>query len=160
MNRKGQIFSIDFIIAMSIVIIFFGIILSMSEMKTYENNAFFGQESLMEKAEAGSIALTNSQYSCSVNNDFNLAYSIDKTKISGVEKEKLKEFLGLEGINAQLKINGNIFVLDDELNGTNTYSVEIDLMVCNTDIAFSNLEECMNGPCGIQKETVSLAVSK
>ena len=98
--NKGQIFSIDFIIAMILMIFFLGSLLSLGELQNYERKERRIIYELESKTEAALITLTNSpSYSCKLDTNSFLAYSVDINKIKNIKHNDLKNSIGLNDYN-------------------------------------------------------------
>ena len=69
--NKGQIFSIDFIIAMILVIVFIGVLITSVETKHYSEKENINFELDLARSTTSLRVLTNGQYSCKTN-DTNL----------------------------------------------------------------------------------------
>jgi len=162
--NKGQIFSIDFLIAMILMIFFLGLLLSLGELQGYERKEARIRYEIASKTEAAIISLVNSpQYACEMDTNSYLAYSLDISKINTMSNDELKKSLGLLDYNLSLLLDNLILSgHDDPLNGKNIYAVDLDILYCNGNISFSDLNMCMNGTCGtvIEKHTLKVKVSK
>lgn len=163
MNR-GQIFSIDFLIAMILMIFFLGLILSLGELQGYERKEERIRYELASKTEAALISLINSpQFSCELDNNSFLAYSLDFNKIDNISTKNLKEAIGLDGYNLSLSINYNQFPKHDEiLTGKNIYVTDVKILYCNKGVSFYDLNNCMNSTCtgNVENQTLQMKVIK
>jgi len=162
--NKGQIFSIDFIIAMILMIFFLGSLLSLGELQNYERKERRIIYELESKTEAALITLTNSpSYSCKLDTNSFLAYSFDLNKIKNINHDDLKKSVGLNDYNLSLLLDHS-FVLNhvDEHNGLNIYSIDINILFCDGDISYQDINKCHFGACGgnIKKQVLSVGVSK
>jgi len=163
MNR-GQIFSIDFLIAMILMIFFLGLILSLGELQGYERKEERIRYELESKTESALISLVNSpDYACKLDTNSYLAYSFDYSKINLISQDDLKKSLGLIDYNLSLILNGHIDVNhNDAHNGTNVYAIDLNVLYCDSEVNFSDLNSCMNGTCSptLSNQILKLKVSK
>ncbi len=147
---KGQIFSLDFLIAVSILILGIGLLMNSVYLSTYEAKEKLEKRNLSEKAEAGLTALfSNANAGCDVNGHY-AAHSINLSKLDNLTSTDakdiaLKKALGLGDMNVSLEVGGNQKI-NDGMNLRNIYAVEIDVMACeNSSVTFTALRNCMNG---------------
>ncbi|MCX6801378.1 MAG: LamG domain-containing protein [Candidatus Diapherotrites archaeon] len=142
MNR-GQITTIDFILAAGIAIFCIGALMSFAELKTYEIKENIGAKILEEKAGAAvAVLASGAKFGCQ-KGDYNLAYSIDMNKIRLLSKNDLKRILGIgpnEDYNINMKIGGAP-IIDEAPNGRNIFSVDLNLLGCN--------DSSVGGPIGL-----------
>jgi hypothetical protein len=161
---KGQIFSLDFLIAMILMIFFLGLILSLGELGGYERKEQRLQHELELNAEAALLTLSNShQYGCTLDTNTTLAYSINQKKVRDLTHVELKNSLGLNDYNLSVMLGGTIIGPHDEGHfGRNVYALEVDILSCIDDITYPMLEKCLDGTCdpGINKQTLTVKVSK
>ncbi len=157
MHHKGQIFSLDFIIAMTIIILFLALMINTAEIKTHEIKEGLLDKELQNKANSALLALSNGNYSCKMNNS-NIAFSIDNTVLSSTSLTEIKEYLGLQKHKASIFID-NAELFSEEM-GEEIFSVEVDVLECNNGISFSELQNCLEGSCGTQKKVLNIRVSR
>lgn len=162
--NKGQIFSIDFIIAMILMLVFLGGLMSIGEVQSYEKKEAQIRNNLKTKTEAALIVLTNSQeYGCTLDTGETLAYSLDSTKITSVPHIKLKEDLGLVDYNLSLLIDGVVDPNHSENSSSpNIYAAEINILYCGKGITYSDINSCYTGSCpaNIAESKLTIEVSK
>jgi hypothetical protein len=160
MDNRGQIFSIDLILAMVVVIIFIGAMISFSEIranqiKSEQDNLIFN-----DKTQTAFSILLNGKYSCETSNGTLLAGSLDESIFNLETKDDVKEYLGLNDTNVLIQINRVDSQVNDLISGDN-FSLEEEVLVCNGEINYSDLNDCMNGgTCILGKEKVLLRVAK
>ncbi|MDD3083963.1 MAG: hypothetical protein PHP82_02995 [Candidatus ainarchaeum sp.] len=159
--NKGQIFSLDFLLAMIIVIIFFGTIINSFETKTYLLKENINYDSLIQKSNSAFIALTNGKYVCKTNVNNNLPFTINKNLLPEQIFE-LKEYLGLQDKNILLILDEEILFEDKLLEKNEKIIViEKDIVICDNEIDFVEFEKCLNGnPCEFEKKKIVLKVSE
>ena len=156
MNKRGQIFSVDFIIAVSIGILFLGLLIGVSETRIYSMKENNNTDILINETNAKLSALVNGKYACITDNQIVLPYSLDESKI-GTEPS-IKNYLGIDN-NVVLTI-GSTTIINNQLN-SDIVSLELEALVCNGIIPFSDLNNCLEGnACSARKETITLKVSK
>ena len=159
--NKGQVFSMDFLLAMVLVIIFFGIIINAFETRTYTTKEKIIYDMLTQKSNSAFIAMTTNQYACQTDTGNILPFSLDERKLTSAEE--LKEKIGLQDRNIFLKIGDNNKFDERTQIETNKKNVAIDrnILVCNGTIQFNELENCVNGSsCNLEKKKVVLWVSE
>jgi len=164
---KGQMFSLDFMIAASILILGIGLLMNSAYLISYEAREKLDNRNLNERAEAGLTALFSSANAgCDINGHY-AAYSIDISKLNSLtdtneNDTKLKSALGLGDYKVYLEID-DIPKIDDLMVARNIYSIEMEVMQCsNSSVAFSSLRNCMNtGACAeISQKKLKLMVGK
>jgi len=162
--NKGQIFSLDFIIAMILMVFFLGLLLSLGELQGYERKEKRILYELESKTEAALISLVNSpQFSCKLDTNSFLAYSFDIKKIDLITNEDLKNSIGLLDYNLSLFLDGTQVTGHEDIHsGKNIYAIDVNILYCNGEVSFTELNNCMSGSCGdtINKQTLKLKVSK
>lgn len=156
MNNHGQIFSVDFIISLSLGILFLGLLLGVSEVRMYSIKETKNNDLLINETNAKLVAFVNGKYSCVTDNEIRLPYSIDELKIEN--EELTKNYLGIDK-NMILAIGSNL-IINNELND-DIVSLEFEALVCNGEILFADLNNCLEGEsCSARKEIVTMRVSK
>jgi len=162
--NKGQIFSIDFLIAMILMIFFLGLLLSLGEIGSYERKEQRIRYELESKTQAALIALTNSpQYNCKLDTGSYLAYSFDSSKFNGITNDDLKKYVGLDDYNLSLFLDGvKVTNHNEDHISKNIYSVDVKVLFCTGDINYTDIQNCMDGSCtnDIENKILSVMVSK
>ena len=162
--NKGQLFSIDFVIAMILMIFFLGSLLSLGELQSYERKERRITYELESKTETALITLTNSpNYSCKLDTNSFLAYSFDLNKIKNITHDDLKKSIGLKDYNLSLLLNNSLVQnhVDDHA-GLNIYSIDVEVLFCDGNISYQDINNCQFGACshGVEKKILSVGVSK
>ncbi|VVB74284.1 Uncharacterised protein [uncultured archaeon] len=157
--HKGQMFSMDFLIAAVIVIMAFGLLTAAMEINFYNKKQSQLYEVMKQKAQTAAIALVNSpDYDCNIGS-LELAYSIDLNKAAGISESDFKNRLGLKDYNANISFRdlangGNIIVqkiINDSITDSNNIaSIDLNIAGCAKDIrpAYSDLNTCIRTPQG------------
>ncbi len=163
--RKGQIFSIDFLIAMIIVVLIIGTFVLIVEKKNFDARENFEATKLEQKLGAAVFALINTNYSCEAEGS-KIMYSIDKEKVLA-EKDTLKEKLGMMDYSLQIKLigTGETEILNEDETGRNIYVIDFDIMVCenSSGIDLNDTFYCSNGTCengNLKKEKLIIGARK
>lgn len=173
MLNKGQIFSIDFLFAMILVIVSMALLMNAIQFKTYEAKDLVEKQILAEKTNAAVIALTEGEFSCNFDQNIPLAYSVDINKLLDANKlgaDIIKQKLGLADYNIHLTVTrypaGGTTIVNDTL-GENTFFAEMDILACekSVDIRFADLNKCLvEGisckSANASKQKLTLGVSK
>ena len=169
--QRGQIFSIDLILAMILVILAIGLLFNAANLRAFEAKEDAMSGEVREKAEAAAIALTNGgATSCSVGSSA-LAYSIDMAKINAyaANPEALKKILGLQGYSVQLSVStkaGSSVIIDDKSETKNAVAFEAQVLACtqSSKVLFEEISNCMKGACpaigSLSRQKVSLKVGR
>jgi len=148
--NKGQIYSLDFIIATVLVVICIGAMLNLYETKNQEIALKENQKTLETKLiTAKEIILGSSNFNCDLNGII-LSQTIDKNKI--INASELKAKLGLQDVNTQISITSNretTYILNDVVSGGDIYSIDSNIMICesSTKLNFSIINDCFDGKC-------------
>ena len=162
MFNRGQIFSIDLILAVILIILFIGVTINIAEHKTYNEKEVLEKRELNNTAEAAAIALLNGKYSCT-SGGLALSNTINTTKIMGASNLDINNYLGLNDFNSQISLGGIPTAMNDLLTGANTVVYNFDVLTCsgNTDIDLKELNKCIQGkPCTYAKKTLILKVNR
>lgn len=158
MQHRGQIFSIDFLLSIILVVLFFGLIIISGEIKTNNTKESIDFDILKNKIDTASILLTNGKYSCESEN-FILANSLDLNKL--IDKNELKTYLGLIDKNINLKIDNTSTILNDNLTKEKIINIEKNVLICNGLILFADLNNCLSGiNCNLEKKKIVLGAEK
>ena len=175
MHNRGQLFASDFLIAMTIVILGFGIIASISEFNLYQNKEQTNYKELQEKAEAAAITLTNSTWSTCAFGTSEAAYSINTDKVGLIATaDALKKRLGIADYNVQITLTEHIIKTDispanfpkTAINSKNIVAIDLNVMWCKNGAKFSDINACMTQQLfdctdqNIGKGTLSIKVGK
>lgn len=161
MNDKAQIFTVDVIISIILVILAMGVVSAVAEFNFYNSKQQLLYDSLKQKAETAAIVLANSDWStCSIGNT-NLAYSVNFYKINSVGHEMdIKKKLGLQDYNVQIKIGG-WEILSDSMTSQNVVSVDLNVFYCNQLPPADSILNCLNNArCSDNKQKLSITVGK
>ena len=158
--NKGQIFSIDFILAIALVILFTGTIITFSETQLYSEKENILTTKLMKQTDAGLVALLNGKYSCQLESGINLANSLNTITVSSANEIALKEYLGLNENNVSLKLGGDPLNLDDLQTNNTRVILDQNILVCAGDLLISDLNNCLRGlNCNFVEKKISIEVS-
>jgi hypothetical protein len=161
---KGQIFSLDFIIAIVIVIVFFGTILNAYETRNIMFKQEIENQFIIEKSNNAFLLLT-SNFPCETKNGVVLPHTINVEKMNDFLGDEsvyeLKRKINLENNNVILRINGNKIVDEGQLNKKTIVVIEKDILTCSNTIDFEEFEKCLTGGnCDYIEQKISLMVSK
>ena len=164
MNNKGQIFSVDFIIAVSIGLVFLGLLITSSELRVYSLKENRVNDELINKTNTVLIALVNGEYSCKTDNNIFLPFSINSSEFYLLNKSQIKQYLLLDK-NISLKIGDNLIVDDnmgvEEFVLKDIIALDFEVLVCNGLVSFADLNNCIiRDNCDLNKEIISLKVVK
>jgi len=162
--HKGQIFSIDLLASMVIIILGFGLLTSLGEINLYNTKQKQSFEILKQKTETALIIFTNSpRYDCNIEG-IQLAYSLDENKLNLLTEQEIKKELGLMDYNVQIHTETNT-ILNDTLNQENIASIDLNIAYCKNNPTFEDLTNCTNsgGTCYDTKlmlKTLTIRVGK
>jgi len=158
--RKGQMFSMDFLIATVIVIMAFGLLTASAEINFYNKKQAQLYEVMKQKAQSAAIALVNSpDYDCNIGG-LELAYSIDFNKVSKITESDFKNRLGLRDYNANISFTDlkagtglplNQKIINDSITDSNNIvSIDLNIAGCGKfpRAAYSDLNECIRSVAG------------
>ncbi len=152
--NKGQMFSIDFLIATVIVIMAFGLLTAAAEINFYNKKQTQLYEVMKQKTQSAAIALVNSpDYDCNIR-ELELAYSIDLNKASKISESDFKNRLGLKDYNANISFrdlaNGGTLlsqkIINDSItDSNNVVSIDLNIAGCVTfpRPTYSDLNNCI-----------------
>jgi len=148
MHNKGQVFTTDFLLAMTVLILGFGLVGAISEFNMYQNKERTNFAELQEKAQLTAITLANSTWADCNFGTTEVAYSINTDKLAALpapQSTELKKRLGISDYNAMIIIGGTQVVSDDISGSGNIASIDLNVMVCNNTATFADLNSSMNG---------------
>ncbi|MDD4250646.1 MAG: hypothetical protein PHX27_00460 [Candidatus ainarchaeum sp.] len=155
---KGQIFSIDFLLAMVLCITFFGLLLNTFEIKNNTNNETIQFDTLSQKANSSFIALTNNKYACKLG-DTTLAFTLNETMLTDINQ--LKKDIGLINNKIKLTIGNEVKFNEINSNQQEIIVIENEIFTCTEEITFNDLNNCLAGnACRYPKKNIKLMVSK
>jgi len=155
----------DFIIAMTIVILGVGILFATAGIKNFEAKETLVQNELNEKTETALVALMGGgQYNCVMNGNV-LAYSLDLSKIGASSPPniaKLKSYTALKDYNVSLEISGSSLFGEDLSNAKNIVGIDVNVLTCNSAVTFADLNKCLTGSmaCVLPKQKATLRVGR
>lgn len=149
--HKGQIFSTDFLFAMILIILGFGVLTSLGEFNLYNTKQKAEFSLLKEKTQTGIITLANSPNLTCDANTISLAYSIDINKLSELTKtnsKNLKNIIALPDNNITLSITSALsgtpqYYVNEETNYENIVLIDVNVLLCNKDLNYYDLNVCM-----------------
>jgi hypothetical protein len=162
--NKGQIFSIDMLFGMIVLILGVGVLLGAAEINFYNFSQQIRHDELVQKTITGAQVITNSKYFGCKFGEANTAYSINYDTIRSITLEQLKEKANLLDYNIRLTVSGEV-LFDDIENSKNLVGVDLDILHCTNYATFNGLKECLtsNPTCGngdVKKTTFRLEVAK
>lgn len=163
--RKGQIFSVDFLIAITIVVLIISTFLIAVEKSNFDKKENFDSTKLGQKLSASAFSLITTNYSCETNEQ-KIMYSVDKAKVI-TNQDTLKKEIGLLDYNVQIVLIGEntTEILNEELTGNNIYVIDFDVLVCENSNSLNFLDtiDCIDGKCyssKVTKQKLTIRVSK
>ncbi|MDD3159408.1 MAG: hypothetical protein PHQ98_00395 [Candidatus ainarchaeum sp.] len=114
MNKKGQIFSIDFIISMIVVIFMIGLVFYIANLNSFSQNEKINKDLFYSRTESSLILLVNSpKYGCYIGDKL-LPFSINSSKLTtSIQSTDLSKHLGLSDYDFKIvyaKSDQNIIV--------------------------------------------------
>ncbi|MFA6268787.1 MAG: hypothetical protein WCW13_03870 [archaeon] len=142
---KGQIFSIDFILAMVLVIFGIGTMMAIAEFNMYNIKQKQEYSNLTEKTQSALIVIANSEWSsCKIGNTF-FPYSINSDKLNLLIQNpvELKKRLALQDYNTQI-ISDGTRINYDTINSDNIVALELNILYCNNSTTATDVNNCMN----------------
>ncbi|MBT4192514.1 MAG: hypothetical protein HOE11_04355 [Candidatus Diapherotrites archaeon] len=154
--EKGQIFSLDFILAVVLLILFLGTIINAANIQQYNSKAELLDEEFTSSIETAAITLLNGNYSCEYANT-KLASSIDLTLLTPASATALKSYLGLEDKLIFLEIDGTT-ILDETAGSEQIYVFDFEVLTCNAPLDLSQIILCTS-TCDLKK-TMSFGVGR
>lgn len=166
--NKGQIFSIDLLFGVILLLFGIGILISAAEINSYNQKQENTHNELVTKTILAAQVITNStEWDCNFDGT-HAAYSLNKDKFlaeSGNTIIKIKEKANLMDYNIRITL-GELPPLYDELTDSKDAIVyKLDVLTCNNTTDFNMLKKCMSTDLScynnfIKKETFELRVSK
>ena len=127
MHNRGQLITIDFLMALILVIFCLGVLMSFGELRSYEIKESISYNDLQEKTEAGVIALSSGSIAgCVTNNDTVIPFSYNASKKTKITKDSL----GLRDYNVSLDIDGDLILTDNVDWSDNSLTVDLNLITC------------------------------
>lgn len=168
MHNKGQIFSIDLLFGVILLLFGIGILIGAAEINNYNQKQQMNHEELVQKAILGAEIITNAkEWDCNFDGT-HAAYSLNKNTFAidaGNTIEQIKEKANLRDYNLRIMINQNI-IYDEIVNYKDAIVFDLNIVTCtNNTTDFEMLRNCMNSKTAcfdgnINKEIFSLMVAK
>ncbi len=161
---KGQIFSLDFLIAMTLLILILGVILNTTETKNIEVKEKLLKTQIEEKVNVAFQTLLNTpEFNCDINKLI-LTNTIDKNKLLQNNQE-LKNILGLTRYNIEIKINDQNITSQINYQNNEILTIEQEIFFCekSLDYATIDLNNCRIDNCYtnyLEKGKITLMVGK
>jgi len=158
--NKGQMFSVDFLLSIAMLILFIGLLMAAAEIKGYEAKEKILSNSLEQKTEVALGILMNSpDVGCTFNGEV-LSSSINTTKLTTITLAQLKTKLNLQDNNVSIVLDG-IEVMGDTMDSKNIVALDSEVLICSGNVSFSDLNSCMTQTvCPLPKQTISIKVGK
>jgi hypothetical protein len=161
---KGQIFSLDFIIAIVIVIVFFGTILNAYETRNIMFKQEIENQFIIEKSNNAFLLLT-SNFPCETENGIILPYTINVEKMNDFLKSEseyeLKKKIGLKDNNIVLIIDKTKIINEVQSSKDTIIVIEKNILTCDNKIIFEEFEKCLKGnSCKYGKKIIDLWVTE
>lgn len=165
--NKGQIFSIDLLFAVILLIFAIGILISAAEINSYNQKQELEHKEITQKTILGAQVITNStEWDCNFDGA-HAAYSLNIDKFLSNENniEKIKQKANLLDFNIRINFGELAPVYDEIITTENTIVYELNILTCTNSTDFNMLKKCMttNETCFdnfIKKETFKLMVAK
>jgi hypothetical protein len=143
--HKGQIFSTDLLFGMVIIILGLGLMIGLIETSTYDSKHASNEKYFEEKTQLALMLLTSSKVGQCDLNGITLPNSINTDKInSSTDAISLKKSILLQDYNIQLKLSKEGEVIKETLPGTRTIAIDINVLVCNKNTTFLDLNNCLS----------------
>lgn len=140
---KGQIFSMDFLISMTIIILGIGVVFGLTEINFYNNQQQQVFNKMKQKTETAMIILANSpEFDCNIGT-VELAYSLDANKLQNYSPAELKNRLGLSEYLVSLIVDSNQ-IINDALNSRNIIGFDLNVAYCKNNTKITDLKLCAN----------------
>lgn len=164
--NKGQLFSIDLLFGVILLLFGVGVLIGAAEMNMYNQKEQIIHNELVEKTILGAQVITNAQeWDCNFDNT-HAAYSLNTDKFFDAANtiEKIKQKTNLVDYNIRITL-GETIAYDDVMTPKNAIAYDLNILTCTNDTNFSMLKNCMttNSDCYtefIKKETLRLMVTK
>ena len=160
--NKGQIFSIDMLFAIILLIFSIGIIIGSAEINTYNQKQQINQNNLITKTIIGAEVITNSnEWKCDLNNT-HLPYSINMNKFNTTNfpLEKIKEKANLTTYNIRISINNEIIYNENIEENKDLIVHELEILTCTNQTTFNELKECIDKNENCPNELISKKIFK
>jgi hypothetical protein len=161
---KGQIFSLDFLIAMTLLILILGVILNTTETKNIEVKEKILKTQIEEKVNVAFQTLLNTpEFNCDINKLI-LTNTIDKNKLLQNNQE-LKNMLGLTRYNIEIKINDQNITSQINYQNNEILTIEQEIFFCEKSLNYTtmDLNNCRIDNCYtnyLEKGKITLMVGK
>jgi hypothetical protein len=163
--NKGQLFSIDLLFGVIILIFGIGLLISAAEINTYNQKQENNYTELVNKTILATQVITNSiDWDCNFDKT-HAAYSINKDKFLATPGNTIKEKANLIDYNIRITIGELPPIYDEIINSKDAIVYELEILTCNNTTDFNMLKNCMstNSTCyneSIKKEIFKLMVAK
>jgi len=167
--NKGQLFSIDLLFGVILLIFGTGLLLGAAEINTYNQKQQINHDEIMEKTILAAQVITNSsEWDCNFDGT-HAAYSLNRDKFLstfGNTLEKIKQKANLIDYNIRINL-GEEIIYDNIITSKELIVFDLNVLTCTNTTDFNMLKKCMDMPNGpacysnnIRKEIFRLMVAK
>lgn len=165
---KGQIFSIDLLFGVILLLFGIGVLINAAEINSYNQKQENTYEELVTKTILAAQVITNSaEWDCNFD-ETHAAYSLNKDKFlaaSGNTIMNIKEKANLLDYNIRITLGEQPSLYDEIINSKDAIVYDLNILTCNNTTDFNRLRKCMNTNSNcydnfIKKEKFTLMVAK
>jgi hypothetical protein len=151
MNKKGQIFSIDFIISMIVVIFMIGLVFYIANLNSFSQNEKINKDLFYSRTESALMLLVNSpKYGCYIEDKL-LPFSINSSKLNTfTQATDISKHLGLSDYDFKIvyanSADQNIIVGTQGYDSTSSKSkiiLDLNVVLCD-DVILNSIDSYSN----------------
>lgn len=132
---KGQIITLDFLLATILVVFAIGVLMSFGEMRVYDLKDSLSEDILENKTHAAVIAFSGGNISGCEMNGLNIPFSYDSEKRSNITKD----VLGLSDYNVSFSIGSDEVITGNLVRAKDIVAMDFDVVTCTGAINFVDL---------------------
>lgn len=142
--NKGQIFSIDMLFGIIVLIFGVGLLIGAAELNFYNSRQTLEHNELIQKAIIGAEVITNyKEWDCNLTNT-HPAYSINKDKLRLKTISEIKQKANLTEYNIRITIDEEILFTDSQIQeASNLTAFDLNILTCNDSADFNSLRNCI-----------------
>lgn len=140
--HKGQVFSVDMLFGIILLIFGIGILIGAAEINFYNYRETLEQKEILQKAIIGAQIFSNSEELDCYFSDMHLPYSINREKLVLMDIEGIKQKTNLTDYKIQISINEEVIFSDTD-STTDLIAIDLNILTCNNYADFNMLKACM-----------------
>jgi hypothetical protein len=169
--HKGQIFSMDFLFALILLVVFLGTIVTHSQIRTHAEKEVILNEQLLKETDSAITVLLNGATPCKITKNSNTIYTLNnsintndlnKALLNQNKIEEFKEKLGLVNKNIVITIDLDNYIMEITSTPSDMLVFKRKIITCDSDITIDQFNDYLlgNGTSPIAEQELFFKVAK